>query len=50
MSNTYPEFFFSFSCSTKESVKAIGNKTSGWTSGELIIEAAKKYSDFSAEI
>lgn len=36
MSNTYPEFFFSFSCSTKESVKAIGNKASGWTSGELI--------------
>ena len=36
MSSRYPEFFFSFSGSTKESVKAIGHDNSGWMSGELI--------------
>lgn len=36
MSKAYPEFFFSFSGSNKESVKAIGNDASGWFGGELI--------------
>lgn len=36
MSRKYPEFFFGFSGSTKESVKAIGNRNSGWSSGKLI--------------
>ena len=36
MSNKYPEFFFSFSGSTKESVKSIGNNASGWSGKDLV--------------
>lgn len=36
MTNRYPEYFFNFSGSTKESVKAIGHDNSGWVGGELI--------------
>lgn len=36
MSNKYPEFFFSFSGSTKESVKTIGNNSSGWLGKDLV--------------
>jgi len=36
MSNRYPEFFFNFSGSTKESVTAIGHENSGWVGPQLI--------------
>ena len=36
MSSRYPDFFFNFSGSTKESVKTIGHNNSGWMGGELI--------------
>ena len=36
MINKYPEYFFNFSGSTKESVKVIGHDKSGWVGGNLI--------------
>jgi len=36
MMNIYPDFFFNFTGSNKESVKTVGHKNSGWGEKELI--------------